>query len=154
MHASSTGVGHRRRGFGLHRSSYGGWLWFVVLMTAGPAGCSSNASKLPPLAPVSGTITMDGQPLAGAEVVFMSPSGHPSIGATDGDGKYTLMYRGTHPGAGPGLNSVIVRSIPKDPNVPIEKEPIPAVYNLKTTLTADVAPATVNTFDFELKSRK
>ena len=125
----------------------------TVLLTVWLAGCSSNKPKLPPLAPVSGTITMDGQPLAGVEVVFMSPTGHASVGWTDPDGKYALQFRQFGPGAGPGLNTVTVKSVPKDPNIPIVNDVIPAVYNSKTTLTADVAPSKSNTFDFDLKSR-
>ena len=94
----------------------------TVLLTVWLAGCSSNKPKLP-LAPVSGTITMDGEPLAGVEVVFMSPTGHASVGWTDQDGKYALQFRQFGPGAGPGRNTVMVRSIPKDPNIPIAPPP-------------------------------
>ena len=125
----------------------------TVLLTVWLAGCSSSRVKLPPLAPVSGTITMDGQPLAGVEVLFMSPTGHISFGWTDQNGKYVLQFRNYGPGAGPGLNTVTVKSVPKDPNIPIENDVIPAVYNSKTTLTANVAPSKSNTFDFDLKSR-
>lgn len=141
----------RRHAIGVHHWAF---LWLTTVLTVCHAGCSSKPVKLPPLAPVSGTITMDGQPLAGVEVVFMSPTGHPSIGATDEHGRYSLRYRGIHPGAGPGINTVTVRSIPKDPNIPIEKDVVPSIYNSKTTLTADVAPSKSNTFDFDLKSHK
>ena len=143
----------------------GGWLRraslsTAVVLTVCMTGCSSNKPKLPPLAPVSGTITMDGKPLAGVQVLFMSPTGYASSGVTDKDGKYDLQFRHFGPGAGPGRNTVMVTNSPADPSIPIESmppekrpQPIPDVYNSKTTLTAEVEPSKSNTFDFQLKSR-
>ena len=44
----------------------------IVAITAvlAVAGCSSRPADEPPLGRVRGTVTMDGQPLAGVDVVF------------------------------------------------------------------------------------
>ena len=76
----------------------------LVLFAIVVAGCSGGEF---PLAPVSGTVTYDGEPLEGAEVVFapMESSdtievGPASVGITDAEGKYTLKtVRGKQPGA-------------------------------------------------------
>lgn len=56
-------------------------------------GCGGGATGLPDYAPVSGTVTMNGQPLEGASVSFTPKSGtkHTSIGITDSKGQYELV---------------------------------------------------------------
>ncbi|WP_425395236.1 hypothetical protein [Aeoliella sp.] len=50
-------------------------------------GCSDGR---PERVPVSGTLTIDGQPLAGAFVNFYPASGRPSNGRTDESGRFVL----------------------------------------------------------------
>ena len=84
--------------------SYGVKMRFVILLFAILiAGC--GGSKFP-LAAVSGTITYDGEPLEGAEVVFAPLEvadtvevGPASVGITDAAGKYTLKTAKGLPGA-------------------------------------------------------
>lgn len=66
----------------------------TVALTLFVAGCGSGEFNM---VPVSGTITMDGEPLEGAEVVFAPMEikdqaivGPASVGITDSNGKYTL----------------------------------------------------------------
>ncbi|MEZ6124224.1 MAG: carboxypeptidase-like regulatory domain-containing protein [Planctomycetaceae bacterium] len=56
-------------------------------------GCG-GATDLPPLAGVSGTVTLNGQPLEGARVVFTPTEGakQESLGITDSAGHYELMF--------------------------------------------------------------
>ena len=65
-------------------------LWLVAL----GCGCrDSSAESLPPLVPVSGTVTWEGQPLVGAMVRFLPQEGTPGNGgsATTGlGGTYQL----------------------------------------------------------------
>lgn len=66
-------------------------------------GCS-KAPKLPTV-PVSGTVTMDGQPLEGASVGFspVNPDGTPANGTTDAQGTFRLQtYLGASFGQGDG----------------------------------------------------
>ena len=48
--------------------------------------------KLPKLAEVYGTVTLDGVPLANVKVTFQPKTGRPSIGTTDPAGHYRLEY--------------------------------------------------------------
>lgn len=55
------------------------------------------------VAPVSGVVTLDGQPLERASVFFQPEKGRPSFGVTDASGNYSLNYsrdlRGAEVGA-------------------------------------------------------
>lgn len=68
------------------------------------AGCGGSGPKL---FPVSGTVTYDGKPLAGASILFIPQGGRPSIGTTDASGKYTISTIGK-PGAPAGLYGVTI----------------------------------------------
>lgn len=128
-------------------------------------GCGSSGGR-PELGTVSGTVTMDGKPLAGVVVSFAPESGRTSSGVTDADGKYELTYAHGAKGAQVGKHSVHVSSQGGergggDPNA--EKGAstaakaasfqgkIPARYDQKSILTASVA-AGKNTIDFKLES--
>lgn len=54
-------------------------------------GCSDTDGVVQ-LAPVSGTITRSGQPVANAIVEFFPTAGRASVGRTAADGSYTLRY--------------------------------------------------------------
>ena len=67
---------------------------FFVLLAIFLAGCGSSEFEI---VPVSGTVTFEGEPLEGAEVVFAPMEtkdvinvGPPSTGMTDAGGKYML----------------------------------------------------------------
>jgi hypothetical protein len=118
----------------------------VVLM----AGCNPPPKGMPDLAPVSGVVTLGGNPLAKATVVFTSVADDKvSFGVTDDAGAYTLTYVGKHKGAAIGENSVIIKSQTDGPPAPNWKDPIPAKYNEKSELKADVKKGP-NTIDFTL----
>lgn len=56
------------------------------------AGCSYQPDDMPKIAPVSGVVTLDGQPLPEAEILFQPASGRASTGMTDENGEYTLLF--------------------------------------------------------------
>ena len=59
------------------------------------AGCSPKGPVIPKVAAVTGTVTLDGQPLAGASVSFSHPSGASGVAITDAKGHYELTsYHG------------------------------------------------------------
>jgi len=139
----------------------------MVLLLA--AGCGGDSSKLPKLAPVTGTVTLDGQPLAGATVTLTSTAtspatglppaeGAPSFGVTDEQGRFTLKYQGRIAGAIPGPCTISI-SKPQDftdskgnPD-PAGEETLPARYNTNSKLTKTVVEGEPNEFNFDLTSK-
>ncbi|OWK39690.1 hypothetical protein [Fimbriiglobus ruber] len=110
------------------------------------AGCGESGPKK---YDVSGALKYDGREVADGEIVFFpeDKSAGPEAGKIT-NGKYTLRAR-------EGRNRVEIRAIRK---VPGKKGPmgedwvenfIPAAYNEKTQLTADVGPGKT-TYDFDL----
>lgn len=112
-------------------------------------GCGSRSD----LATVTGKITLDGQPLAKAFVVFAPTSqGTSSRGKTDETGHYEMMFSDREMGAWIGENLVRINTGDVGSgDVAGPKERVPTVYNEATTLKAEVKPGT-NVFDFDLKS--
>lgn len=132
--------------------SLGLFSWVVL------AGCGSGV-ELPDLATVSGTITMDDQPLPGATVIFQPESGRPSRGLTDENGKYELMYTAEEPGAIVGNHTVRISTYREgDPDaddaalVAKQEEKVPSQYNLESKLTFVVNSGSNSDADFKLSS--
>ena len=74
-----------------------------ILVTVGIVltGCS-NSSR-PPTYPVTGTVTMQGKPVAGAAITFVpTGEGDAASAITDSEGKYALMTWKAGDGARPG----------------------------------------------------
>ncbi|MBM4000243.1 MAG: hypothetical protein FJ297_12040 [Planctomycetes bacterium] len=71
----------------------------ALVVAIGSAGCSSGP-KAPKPVPVSGTVTVDGKPVANVVVKFNSAS-FVGEGKTNAEGKYELVQ-----GATPGDNTV------------------------------------------------
>jgi hypothetical protein len=115
-------------------------------------GC--GGPEHPDVGRVSGTVTLDGQPLSDATVMFQPTEGRASVATTDKAGKYSLIYLDGVPGAKLGSHKVIIRTeIPgEDGQPPIAKEKLPKKYHEQTELTAEVKPGS-NTFDFPLTSQ-
>lgn len=109
------------------------------------AGCSS--SDQPELGDVSGTVTIDGKPLAGAIIVFKPDVGRAATGITDPEGKYDdLEYLYGVYGAKVGPNTVSFEY-----EIGSSGPPIPSKYTGNSELKVDVK-AGANTFDFSLES--
>jgi hypothetical protein len=124
----------------------------ALLMLALPPvlGCGGGYENV---AEVTGQVTMDGRPLPNVKVAFQpSAGGRGSSGVTDAEGRYTLQYVTDQEGALIGSHSVYITGArgggagQSGPTVPI-----PAVYNMQTTLTAEVV-AGENQIDFALDS--
>jgi len=121
------------------------------------AGCSTPGEELPELVEVTGTVTLDGEPLEAAVLIFSPEAagpkgrGRPSMGTTDAEGHYELMYNTDVTGATPGKYTVsISKSADSAPDAP-EEETLPPKYNIETELTAEVTANGPNTFDFDLQ---
>ncbi|MFO0926170.1 MAG: carboxypeptidase-like regulatory domain-containing protein [Gemmataceae bacterium] len=116
-------------------------------------GCGGSSD----MGKVSGKVTLDGAPLAGASLEFVPDNGRPSTGTTDASGAYTLQYSPTEVGAKVGKHKVRItsrtmREDPKTHKSEITPERLPAKYHANTELVREVKPGS-NTIDFELTSR-
>jgi hypothetical protein len=106
---------------------------------------------------VSGTVTLDGQPLEGAYVEFQPVAGNaPSGGITDALGQYTLRYTRDIEGAEIGEHKVRITTASggdpdAEPPKPAVPEKVPPQYNKNTDLTAKVESGS-NTLNFDLQS--
>jgi len=119
------------------------------LCAALPAsGCSTSAC--PPLGTVSGTLTLNGRPLAAATVLFTPEGrGRTSCGTTDSEGRYHLTFLRDIVGATFGRHTVRVTTATEENG---GRETLPDCYNARTTLEATVVPGS-NSFDFALVKR-
>ena len=124
-----------------------GSLWWK-LVVAGivavgiQAGCGGPSN----VGQVTGTVTLDDQPLEGALVTF-SPTeegGSSALGKTDSAGAYTLTYSPGVSGAEIGENRVTISTLTAG------TEKVPMEYNTQSKLKADVKAGS-NTFDWDLK---
>jgi hypothetical protein len=136
-------------------------LGFVLIL-----GCSSGTK----LAPVSGTVTLNGKPLAGASVNFEPQSSGEkksleaplnSTGKTNDKGEYSLETIKGQKGAVVGKHKVYISLLKTqvgdgDARVPRggwpTKDMVPIRYNEKSELTIDVPSGGTDKANFELKS--
>lgn len=118
------------------------------------AGCGGPAG----VGAVSGTVTLEGKPLASAVVKFApKDGGAPSRAITDESGRYALRYTRSYSGAVVGEHVVSISTYaaaipdaePAKPEVP---EKVPAKYNANSELVVTVKSGS-NTLDFPLDSK-
>jgi hypothetical protein len=133
------------------------------------AGCSSGAT-ISGVAPVSGKVTYQGQPVAGAIIVFNSDSadGRAAVATSNADGTYELMTLDSK-GALPGNYTVTVKKtenleeLTRDVSMeeaaakanqppPVPKDLLPAKYGdlTQTPLKKEVKSGS-NTIDLTLE---
>lgn len=126
----------------------------VALFAAALIGCSDKPAGIQ-FGKVKGVVTLDGEPLPEALVVFQPAEGRPSFGRTDSAGVYSLLYKGKDWGAVIGSHEVKITTENRFENeetgeVRVVKEMLPAVYHRNTTLSAVVEPGD-NMIDFALE---
>jgi hypothetical protein len=133
-----------------------GLLLLVSLLAAGCGGPYRTA-------PVSGRVTLNGKPLAGAAVTFQPVAeqgnlnpGPGSGGFTDDDGRYTLRLTGKDtPGAVVGKHKVRITLVPETNPTDAPRWPtrqLPRQFNRDTRLEVEVPPGGTSTADFDLKT--
>jgi hypothetical protein len=142
--------------------------WWIGLSLLWGCGCAGPLEKL---APVSGRVTLDGNPLAGAYVSFQpkgardngSP-GPASFARTDSDGRFSLApvqpeqvsgFAGV--GAVVGVHRVVIRKGESETSTPGDesgryKETLAARYNAESTLEITVPDGGTDKANFELTS--
>jgi hypothetical protein len=135
--------------------------WFVLLL-ATALGCGGGRK----VAPVSGKVTMNGQPLAGAMISFQpdvdSYEDAPgSTGKTNDKGEYALTASTGESGARVGKHKVLInlwatkpgaKDAPTERGGPPLEDKVPRRYNDATELTFTVSSAGSSNADFDLKS--
>src|SRR5262245_13521483 len=122
--------------------------YLLLLAVLVQAGCGSANMKV---APVSGTVTLDGNPLKKASVTFLPRAGgRPSFGVTNDQGRYILEYSMQELGAEVGACTVNIttRNTGDDSGAKATKEHVPKRY-LTTPLEVQVEPKK-NTIDIAL----
>jgi hypothetical protein len=137
--------------------------WMPACCIVVLAGCSAER-----FVPVSGVVTLNGKPLAGADVTFVpihedkeSTKALPSSsGKTDDAGRYSLKGPKDAEGALPGKHRVSIllidpRMIDSDKRRRASEPPLhvlPERYNRDTELTCDVPPEGKTDANFALTS--
>ncbi|MFC1596434.1 carboxypeptidase regulatory-like domain-containing protein [Planctomycetota bacterium] len=128
--------------------------WLGLVLTA--SGCCGDGIEY---FPVTGQVTLDGKPLPDAVVSFMpdDEGGVASLGETDAKGVYALRQTADLNGAPVGKYTVRVTTYREgkpdaDSPFPGVPEKVPARYNVRTTLSAEVEPKE-NSIGFELSSK-
>lgn len=117
---------------------------FVLVLFCGCGGIQTE--------PVTGVVTLDGDPLPGVQVIFHPIEGDRknSVGTTDETGSYSLNYTMHNVGAIVGQYKVLIsKKLVTDKG---EKETLPSKYNRESTFTADVTTTGDNKFNYNLES--
>lgn len=120
--------------------------------------CCTGCEQGPAVAPVTGTVTQDGEPLNGAMVEFQPDKGAPSYGYTDENGRYEIQYQVDRMGALLGHHWISVRTEgevtdPKTDMTVNRPETIPQEYNDETTLEHEVVKGE-NVFDIAIEGKR
>lgn len=139
----------------MRRTTFYSLIIFTLATVA--MGCSGSVDG-PKLYSVTGTVTLDGQPIPDASILFKDPTGkNKSYFASVKDGSYSTEMEA-------GKRQVIITASRKSKDKMVDnaegtgKEPameqyLPAIYNEKTTLEIDVVSGGENQFPFDLKSK-
>ncbi len=134
------------------------------------SGCGGRDPNLPPLVPVDGAVTLDGQPLEGAYVQFHPVGDTRGTGAaanTDAEGRYELIAPDRSKGAPVGQYRVVISKLVMPDGSPYSaadglapmdspaREMVPDRYSDfdQTVLTVTV-PAEGGTIDLTLTSKR
>jgi hypothetical protein len=126
------------------------------------SGCGGEDTL--PRKAVSGTVTFNGAPLKAGRIEFQPTSANETVAGVAGivDGRYSIAQAD---GLVPGKYLVMITGPLAPPAPPKEempgqrlpvapaKELIPAKYNTKSELTAQVTKEGPNTFDFKLTEK-
>ncbi len=119
-------------------------------MLSGCGGSGANLGK------VTGKVTLAGQPVPEALVMFSPVSGgSPSAGRTGADGTYTLVYARGINGAIIGEHTVTISTFKdalEDPPTPEVKETVPLKYREGDSLPKVTVKSGSNNLDFTLEA--
>lgn len=126
------------------------WVFNALIVGIVIALTGCGTSGRPPLGIVTGTVTLDGQPLPNAAMIFVPDGpGRTSLGLTDSNGRYALSYLRDIPGANVGHHYVRITTATEENG---GRELLPPRYHVQSELSADVAVGS-NTINFALESK-
>lgn len=91
--------------FGGHMRFRVVWLFCGLMASCMASGCGTGDANAPRTVQVSGSVSLEGKPLVGAEVRFIAEK-FSGYGITNSEGKYVLVQ-----GAVPGMNKVFISKI-------------------------------------------
>lgn len=132
-------------------------------------GCGGSSETPEVLAPVSGAVLIDGQPLSGVLVSFVAINdtvGTGAYGVTDDAGKFTLTHQSGEPGIEPGQYQINFSrmTMPNGEPVPPDQsaadvnaeEMIPAKYNTPgpNMLYEEIPPEGKEGLEFKIETGK
>ncbi len=140
-------------------------VWVIVSTLLLTAGCRKGVR---PVAPVSGSITLNGKPLAGGSIVCqpLAPpgsviAGKGSVAFCDADGRFQLKTLDGLDGAVVGEHRVRIygprgaaATSTKDGPVDAADDIVPKKYNHYTELKLTVPPEGTSEANFQLTSKK
>jgi hypothetical protein len=122
---------------------------WLLLAAVALSGCGKSNLAV---APVSGTVTLDGAPLKAASVMFQpKDGGRPSFGVTNAQGRYILEYSLNELGAKVGPCTVRITTEGHGDDGKTTKELVPQRY--RTTPLEVQVESKSNTIDFPLTSK-
>jgi hypothetical protein len=108
--------------------------------------------------PVTGTVTLNGQPAKDAEVIFTPSQGRVASGATDAAGRFSLSTNKPGDGAVPGDHKVTIveyyppgKPPPMTSGGPASRFPLQYMEAAQTPLQAKVERGKPNDFTFDVK---
>ncbi|GAA4452314.1 carboxypeptidase-like regulatory domain-containing protein [Novipirellula rosea] len=138
----------------------------LVLSTLGCGGSLDADYSSIGLVPVSGTVTLDGEPIEGAVVFFEADDRTFSYGTTDDSGHYELKFNSKTTGVTQGPKTVRISTVAStgergeedeeesesESSAPKAKrtERFPVTYNKKSELQVSVSDSQT-TFNFDLR---
>ncbi len=132
---------------------YAQWCWCWCFAVVGLVLLGS-CSREPKLYPVSGSISLDGQPVSDGDILFLSADGArgPDPGQIK-NGKYELKTTAGSKRVQISVSKIRPGGARGAGGEPVPEEYIPARFNLESELTADVQKAAENVANFDLKSK-
>lgn len=89
-------------------------IWGLAILSVAAVGCSGGGAgdKRVPVFSVTGKVTMNGGPLAGAMVSFAPTEGQPTaIGRSNDAGEYSLTTYDSNDGAAKGIYKITVMKV-------------------------------------------
>lgn len=140
----------------------------LFLSVVSLAACSSNDASEIQAIPVTGTVTLDGEPAEGVSVTFFpadGTSGNGGYGTTGSDGTFTLSNQMSSPGVPEGNYVVLFNKMRTSDGQPIPEDAmaadvgatnvLPPVYNNpeNTPFRVIVSSSGANMETYELKSK-
>jgi hypothetical protein len=127
-------------------------LAFIFLTTGDFCGCGGAGVKL---GKVTGKVTLAGQPLPDALVMFSPANGSPSAARTSADGSYNLVYSKKINGAVLGEHTVTISTLQEpleDPPTAGVPEKVPFKYREGEDLPKVTVKSGSNKMDFALEA--